>query len=462
MQRPPLTLEPEELRRLGHRVVDALVEHAERLGELAPQTIGTPAELRERLGGPAPDAPGDPDAALDTLLRDVLPFMQHGDHPRYFARVPSPSNPVAALGDALASGFNAIATSWAGGSGPAALELVVLDWLREWCGLPAGTEGILLSGGSIASLTALAAAREASPPGAVAYCSDQTHASLPRALRLLGFTDDRIRVLPSGEDFRLAVDTVAAAVADDERPGIIIANAGTTNTGAIDPLPQLADLAAQHGLWFHVDGAYGAPGTLTERGHAALAGIERADSLVLDPHKWLFQPYEIGSVLVRRPGALQRAFAMFPEYLRDVGASDDEEVAFRDRGPQLTRGSRALKLWLSVQVFGLDAFRSAIDRGIDLAERAQQLVAATPGFEIVTPASLGIVTFRFSGAPESELDARNARLAEDVVRDGYAVPSSTVLRGRTVLRLCTINPRTTDEELERTVARIAQLAAAAG
>lgn len=442
-----LTLPPDELRRLGARVVEILVDHIEHGADAPPVQVRPPAELRALLGSPPPDGPGDADAALDTLVEHVLPNMQHGDHPRLFARVPTPGNPVSALGDALAAGMNAFAGSWGGGSGPAMLELVVLDWLRDWTGLPPGTEGIFVSGGSVGNLTALAAAREAGPPGAVALCSDQTHASVLRALRLLGFGDGRIRVLPTDDGFRLPVEAVAA----HDGPAIVVSTAGTTNTGAVDPLGELADLAAQRGWWLHVDGAYGAPAVLTERGRSALAGIERADSLVLDPHKWLFQPVEIGAVLVRRPGALQRAFAMFPEYLRDVGAGEGEEVAFRDRGPQLTRGSRAIKLWLSLQVFGLDAFRAAIDRGIDLAERAQALIEATPGFEIVTPAALGVVTFRCPGS--------GGDLAERVVADGYTAPSSTVLRGETVLRMCTINPRTTDAELERSIARIAQLAA---
>ena len=280
-----------------------------------------------------------------------------------------------------------------------------------------------------------------------------------RALRVLGFGGDRLRVLDTDENYRLGAEVVAAAAAADRAaglfPAVVVATAGSTNTGAVDPLDDLAEVSRQEGMWLHVDGAYGAPAVLTERGRGVLTGLDRADSLVLDPHKWLFQPYEIGAVLVRRPGALRRTFAMSPEYLRDVLGSSDEsdEVAFRDRGPQLTRGSRALKLWLSLQVFGLDAFRAAIDRGIDLAEHAERLVHDAPGFEVVTPAQLGILTFRWQGT-----DADNALLTQRVVDDGYAAPSSTVLRGRTVLRLCTINPRTTDSELERTMARIAELA----
>jgi aromatic-L-amino-acid decarboxylase len=439
-----LSLDPEELRRLGHRVVDALVDHVANGGDEAPLLTRSPEELRAAIGGPPPDGPGDADAAIDALLEHVLPSMQHGDHPRFFARVPSPSNAVSVLGDWLGDAFNVIATSWVGASGPATVELTVLDWLRDWTGLPEGTEGILVSGGSVGSLTALATARDASGRGVVALCSDQTHSSVKRALRLLGV---EARVLETDPEFRLRVEDVAA----HDGPAIVIATAGTTNTGAVDPLGELADLCAERGWWLHVDGAYGAPAVLTERGRAALGGLDRADSLVLDPHKWLFQPLEIGAVLVRRSGALRNTFAMFPEYLRDSGAGEGDEVAFRDRGPQLTRGSRAIKLWLSLHVFGLDAFRAAIDRGIDIAERAQALIEATPGFEIVTPAQLGVVTFRVPGDPDA--------VADRVTADGYAAPSTTVLRGETVLRLCTINPRTTDAELEETIQRIAAAAA---
>lgn len=442
--RAPLTLEPEELRRLGHRVVDAIVDHWENLPALPPVTTGDAAELRAAVGGPPPDGPGDPDAALDRLLNDVLPYMQHADHPRYFARVGSPSNPVSALADALAAGVNVFAGSWTGGSGPATVELTVLDWLRGWCGLPEGTGGILLSGGSVASLTALAAARAARPHATTALVSDQTHASVTRALHLLGVEP---RTLPTDEHFRMRPGDLD--LSDDVL--CVVATAGATNTGAVDPLEELAERCLGHGVWLHVDGAYGAPAILTERGRALMPGLERADSLVLDPHKWLFQPYEVGCALVRHPGGLDRAFSMLPEYLRDVAVSTNEEVSFRDRGPQLSRGSRALKLWLSMHTFGLDAFRGAIDRCIDNAERAQRAIEASDTLEVVTPAQLGIVTF----APRGR-DAGG--LAERVVAEGFAAPSSTVLRGRTVLRMCTINPRTTDEDVDRTVERIAELA----
>src|SRR3954447_6103739 len=447
----PLTLPPDELRRFGHRVVDLVVDHLVGLRDEPPVRTGDRAALEALLREPPPEAPGDLHAALELLAGDVLTHMQHSDHPRYFARVPSPSNGVAALGDALAAGFSVFATSWAGGSGPTVLELVVVDWLRELCGLPEGTEGVLLSGGSVSALTALATARTETG-GAVAYLSDQTHASNARALRVLGVP--HVRVLATDDAFRLPPSALRAAIAEDRRAGrapfCVIGTAGTTNTGAVDPLDELATVCRDEGLWLHVDGASGAPAALTAPGRALLDGLDAADSLCLDPHKWLFQPVEAGCLLVPRRAALARAFAMPPESLRDVACG---EVNLRDRGPQLSRGSRAVKLWLTIKAFVVGALRDAIARGIAAAERAQAALEATPGWEIVTPAQLAIVTFRRAGD-----DALTAELADRAVADGYAAPSSTVLRGRPALRLCTINPRTTDAEIDATVARLTELA----
>ena len=443
----PLELPPDEMRRLGYRVIDRIVDHLETLDSQPPVVIGEAAALRSALGGSAPEAPGDPDAALDRLFEEVLPWTSRSIHPRFFARIGSPSNYISALADAVASGFNLLGTSWVAASGPSTVELTVVDWLRSWCGMPAGTEGLLVSGGSMASLTALVAAREArGGVGGVVYLSDQAHASILRDLKVMG--EQEVRVLPSDASFRLPVEAVAAAVAADRAAGrtpfAVVATAGTTNCGAVDPLEPLADLCAREGLWFHVDGAYGAAAALCEPGRQTLAGMGRADSLTIDPHKWLFQPYEAGAVLIREPGLLERTFTLSGEYLRDTFGG---EVNFRDRGIQLTRGVRALKLWLSVEVFGLDAFRSAVAHGIALAEHAEAVLRARPGWEIVTPAQLGIVCFARDGGDESQISA-------STVSDGYAAPSTTVLRGRTVLRLCTINPRTTFEDIEATIERM--------
>ena len=441
------------MRRLGYRVIDRIVDHWETLDSQPPVVIGEAAALRAAVGGAAPEQPGDADEALDRLFDEVLPWTSRPIHPRFFARISSPSNFVSTLADAAASGFNLLGTSWVAASGPSTIELTVVDWLRSWCGMPAGTEGLLVSGGSMASLTALVAAREArGGVGGVVYLSDQAHASILRDLKVMGETE--VRVLESDADFRLPVSAVAGAVAADraagQTPFAVVATAGTTNTGAVDPLEELADLCSAEGIWFHVDGAYGAAAALCAPGRSALAGMERADSLTIDPHKWLFQPYEAGALLIREPGLLERTFGLSGEYLRDTFG---EEVNFRDRGIQLTRGVRALKLWLSVQVFGLAAFRDAVAQGLSLAEHAEAVLRARPGWEIVTPAQLGIVCFAREGGDES-------RISADTVSDGYAAPSTTVLRGRTVLRLCTINPRTTFEEIEATIERMERFAAA--
>lgn len=437
----PLSLPADEMRRLGYRVVDRIVEHYEQLGELPPIRVGDADALRAAIGGPPPEASTEPDAALDALFEQVLPFVQHPGHPRFFARIGSPSNFISVLGDLAASGFNVFTGSWTGGSGPATVELVVLDWLRSLCGMPEGTEGVLVTGGSVASLVGLAAARTDRGPGVV-YTAPDGHASVARAARLLAL-DPRVLETLSGPEVRAAV---AADRAAGRAPLAVAATAGTTSTGAVDPLPELADVCEELGLWLHVDGAYGAPAVLTERGRAVLAGLDRADSLVLDPHKWLFQPYEIGCVLVRDGELLERTFALSGAYLRDTMGG---AVNFRDRSVQLTRGGRALKLWLSIRVFGLAAFRDAIAHGIALAEHAEALLRERPGWEVVSPAQLGIVCFRRDGD-----DALQTRLAEAMVADGFAAPSTTEVGGRVALRMCTINPRTTFNEIEETIWRL--------
>ena len=449
-----LGLEVEEMRRLGYRMVDLVLDHFQHKADRPAIRTGTPAALRAALGGPLPEAPGDADAALDLLVAECLGHMQHGDHPRYFARVPGPSSFAAVLGEWLATGHNAICASWVGGSGPAALELVVVDWIRELMGMPAGSEGVLVSGGSLANLTAFAAARASLGQG-VAYLTDQTHSSLARDLRALGFASSEIRILTSDDSLRMPLAELAAQIAADRaagrQPMMVVASAGTTNTGAVDPLPELARLCRAEAMWFHIDGAYGAPAALCDQGRAALAGMAEADSLVLDPHKWLFQPYDVGCTLVRRPGALERAFSMNPEYLKDVmGAAG--EVHFGNRSLELTRRSRAVKLWLSFRTYGAGRMRTAVARGMALAETAEAILRRSPQvWEIVTPAQLGIVTFALRHGDA----ATHAERAKALSDSGYAVVTSTTLKGRSVLRLCTINPLTTEDDLEETIRRLA-------
>ncbi|MFP4240250.1 MAG: pyridoxal phosphate-dependent decarboxylase family protein [Rhodosalinus sp.] len=453
---PPdtLGLEAQEMRRLGYRVVDMVVDRAMRRGQEPAILTGTPGDLRAALGGPLPEVPMDPEASLDLMAEVALAHQQHGDHPRYFARVPGPAAFAAILGEWMGTGFNTICASWGGAAGPATVELVVIDWLAQMLGMPEGTEGVLLSGGSMGNLTGFAAARAALGPG-VAYLTDQTHASLPRNLRALGFAEEEIAVLPSGARWRMSAETLRDAIARDRaagrRPMMVVATAGSTNTGAVDPLPEIADICTAEGLWLHVDGAYGAPAAITPEGRTVLTGMERADSLALDPHKWLFQPYDLGVCLVTRPGALEAAFAMSPEYLRDVRQAGDA-VNFGNRSLELTRRSRALKLWMSLRTYGAERFRTAVRRGIELAECAEQVLRESPAtWEVVTPAQLGILCFALRGADA----AAHERAARRVSESGYACVTTTALGGRSVLRLCTINPLTTEADLRGTLERLA-------
>jgi aromatic-L-amino-acid/L-tryptophan decarboxylase len=464
-----LELSREGMRDFGYRIVDLLVEHFATLPEQPVRGWASRGELEARFREPAPNRPSDPAVVLARLQRDLMPFFVRINHPRFFAFVPSPSNFVGAMADALVAGLTPFAGTWFGGSGPSGLELVTVEWLCRECGLPAEAGGLFVSGGSVANLTALGAARHArleargeEPGRAVVYLSDQTHSSVERALRVLGFRAEQIRSLPSDERFRLALPALQEAIAGDRAAGripfCVVANAGTTNTGAVDPLPELADLCRREDLWLHADGAYGAAAVIAEPGRRALAGLERVDSLSLDPHKWLFQPIECGCVLVRDRRLLHDAYAVHPEYLQDVHR-DLEAVNFCDHGIQLTRSFRALKLWLTIQVFGMDHLRSAVARGFELAETAEALLRGGGPWEVLNPAAMAIVSFRCvkPGLSEDELDPLQLEIADRLRAEGWAFVTSTRLHGRNALRLCTINPRTTEDDLRGTIERMARI-----
>jgi glutamate/tyrosine decarboxylase-like PLP-dependent enzyme len=398
---------------------------------------------------------------------EIFVRVMHVDHPRFFGFVPSPSNFVSAMAEALVAGFNVYAGTWMEGAGAAAVEQAVIEWLRRLCGLPDSAGGLFVSGASLANINALAVARTIVLGGpsaeAVVYGSEQTHSSIQRGLGVLGFAPAQWRALPTDGQWRLDLaalrDAVAADRAAGRRPFCVVANAGTTNTGAIDPLRQLAAWCRAEHLWLHIDGAYGAAAVLCEEGRALLDGLGEADSLSLDPHKWMFQPYETGCLLVRDAGVLRTAFEVVPEYLTDV-MGDEREVNYSFRGIQLTRSFRALKLWLSVQVFGREAFEMAVRHGLALARHAEATLRGMVGWEVVAPATLGIVAFRFApeGVEAVDQDERNRALVGALIRDGFAMVSSTVLAGRVVLRMCPINPRTTKDDVDQTLRLLDALA----
>jgi aromatic-L-amino-acid decarboxylase len=463
MRHETLMLSREQMREMGYRVVDLIVEHMEELPERPVTRREGREKLEAELGEPPPDQGSDPLQVLERARRDVLGSIMHLDHPRFFGFIPGPSNFVGAMADALAAGFNVYAGTWLESSGAAQIELVTVDWLRQVCGLPEGAGGLFTSGGSMANLTALATARHVKLRGemdkAIVYCSDQTHTSVDRGLRILGFRREQLLRIPSDSHFRLDLARLRTQVEQDRaaglRPFCVVANAGTTNTGSVDPLLELAGLCREQDLWLHADGAYGAAAVFCERGRAQLAGLAAVDSLSLDPHKWLFQPYEIGCVLVRERRWLRDTFHILAEYLEDI-TGKAEEVNFCDYGPQLTRGFRALKLWMTIQVFGLAAISSAVQRGFEMAELAERAIHRLEGWRVVTPAQMGIVTFRCEpeGYSDQQADLLNQSLVEALIEDGFAMVSSTRLRGRTVLRLCPINPRTSEADIHATLGKL--------
>jgi glutamate/tyrosine decarboxylase-like PLP-dependent enzyme len=457
----PLRLPSDQMRQLGRAAVEVVTDRLARLDERPVARRWTRSELEHTLREPVPRGPRDPLEVLRQVATDILPACGATDHPRFFSYVPGPSNYVAAVADFLAAGANVFAGHWQAGAGAAQVELVVLDWLRQLFGLPRQAGGILTSGGTQASLVAIHAARtdrldDETTGDARIYLTAQAHAAIVRGLRYLGFADRQIRRVPTADDQTMDVRALTAAAAADRAadavPFCVIATAGTTSTGAVDPLHAIADVCAAHGLWLHVDAAFGGAAVLSAHSAHLLAGLERADSIAADPHKWWFQPYEAGCTLLRDAEVLRRAYTLHAEYLTETRHAP-EDVNLYDYGPQLTRGFRALKLWMTLQTFGLDAVRAAVDHGVGLAEHAESLLRARPQWSVVTPARLGVVTFRprLPGLPAAVRNRITRQIAEDTLDDGHALVLTTDFGTGPVLRLCTTHPETTHADLESTL-----------
>ncbi len=456
----------EALRELSNLTVDWLLDHFQTLPE---QTVGRTAsrqELEALLREPAPEKGSDFAQVLAEFEKKVARYAFRVNHPRFLAFIPSAPNFVSVLADFLCAGTNFFAGVWLEAAGPAQVELVVLDWFKEFLGYPPEASGVLTGGGSEANLTALVVARERlsqeERSKAVLYVTEQRHWSIDRAAKVIGMRRDQLRPIPADEAYRLKPDMLRDAAHQDRRAGrlpwAVVANAGATNTGAVDPLAALAALCAEQRLWLHVDAAYGWPGVLVSQEEDSLAGIDRADSITLDPHKWFGQPFEVGCVLVREGGRLVETFAMRPDYMQDVEPGR-EEINFADYGLALTRRFRALKIWWSVKVLGVAWFRELVARSCRLAELAQILLEQSGRFEIICPRQLSIVCFRYvpAGLPRQnrqdaeELDRLNLAIIDKVRASGRAFLSSTRLQGHVALRLCFVNWQTTTADVEEVV-----------
>ena len=455
-----LQMPPEAMLELAQRTAELIVERLESLPEESAWEGDFRQELEARLGEDPPENGRPAAEVLEHAARQILPVAARIDHPRFFGFIPSSPTWPGVLADFMVAGYHVNQCTWLTSSGPSQLELVVLDWVRRWVGYPETAGGLFTSGGSAASVDAFVAAREEAghPEGATVYMSDQSHSAHLRAARIVGVRPECVRMIPVDRRFRLDVEALARAVADDRTAGFhpiaVCANAGAASTGAIDPLEAMADFCEAEGIWLHVDAAYGGFAMVTEEGKGLLRGIERADSIGLDAHKWFFQPYEAGLLLVKELGALERAFAVKHDVLQDTvwGANHPN---FSDRGLQLSRSVRALKVWVSIQTFGMAAFRSAVSRGMELASRAESYVRESPNLEIANPASLGIVCFRVRPA-ETDLDEEvlnevNKTVLARVFWDDRAFISSTSLHGTFALRLCIVNHTTTWVDVRETL-----------
>jgi len=447
---PPLDLSPAEIEALAARAGRLLADAAAALPD-RPASRNTPSpELLAEVDAPPPEEGLPLDGLLETVRRAAAASYETAG-PSYLAYIPGGGIFTAALGEFLAAGLN----RYTGRAGPApacvALEESVLRWMCDLFDMPAGSQGLLTTGGSLSNLIAVVAARtkhvEEAVDRATIYVGEHAHGSMVKSARTAGIAADRVQTVRSTPDLRMDPEHLRARLREDRESGLIpaciSAAAGTTNTGTLDPLPEIAGVAAEAGVWFHVDAAYGGFFRLTERGRERLAGIERADSITLDPHKSLFLPFGTGALIVRSAGDLKRAFAEEADYLQDLG--DAGAIPdFDTLSPELTREWRGLRLWLPLHLHGVDAFRAGLDEKLDLAERAHAALAADPRLEVPWCPDLTVIPFRLKGAGGAE----QRRFLERINASQRILISSTRLGGETWLRLAILSLRTHEDRVE--------------
>lgn len=454
----PLELPSATMRSMVELAMERIVRHVETLSSQPMHAVAGGKKLVRVLREPMPELGTPYERLVRLLFGRVIPASMNSASPGYLAYVPGGGLFHAAVADLIADATNRYVGMWQAAPGLVQLEQNVIDWFAAMLGLPKTAGGLLTSGGSIATLTALVTARhEKLPPEfqrGVLYVSDQVHHAITKSALFAGFLRERIRVVPSDETHRLRLDLLEAAIAADRAAGLlpfcVVGSAGTVNTGAVDDLGALAALATREGLWFHVDAAYGGFFALTERGRAALAGIERADSVVVDPHKGLFLPYGTGCLLVRERHRLERAHAVRAPYL-PAKQVDDDTVDFCDLGPELSRDNRGLRVWLPLKMHGAATFRAALDEKLDLAAYAYDALSRLPGVEVGDPPTLSLFTWRLrpEGLEGEALDVKNRRLLSAINQRQRVLLTGTTLATGFHVRLCVLSFRTHREHIER-------------
>jgi aromatic-L-amino-acid decarboxylase len=466
---PTLSMTPQEMKSYGYKIVDLLVDHLDELSDKKPVTSAKSKEVSFFRTDVIEESGTSAEEVLDSVMNNVLSNCDLLPHPKFYSFCPSPSNFISTMADTLATGFNVFSGAWLTSPGAVNIEVVCVNWLLEIFCLPI-TEGggFFTSGGSMANMTGIVTARNVKcgedSTKAVLYLSDQAHSSNAKAARIAGFRSDQIRVIGTNDDFKMKTIELLEAIEKDKSignvPFCVIATAGTTNTGSVDELNDIADICGEQDLWLHVDAAYGGAAVLS-RDNEKVNGIGRADSITVDPHKWFFQPYEIGCILIRDHRWLSETFSVEPEYLRDMKGGNGE-INFSDQGIQLSRRFRALKFYMSLKTFGVESFRGGINKGIQLAENVEAYLRTDSNWEIISPAELAVINYRYNPVDvvlsDMELDNLNQFISKEIISSREAMLATTRLNNKTVLRMCLINPRTTMQDIDDTIGRLVNYA----
>jgi aromatic-L-amino-acid decarboxylase len=455
-------LEPsaDEIRDWGDSVTQFMIDYLGGLRDRPAYPHTSSREIRSGLDSQLPIQGTDFDSLLKVFRETIVPFSRQNAHPRMFGYVQSPGAPLGAFADLLASTLNANLTIWRSAPAPVELERLTIDWIRQILGFPSEAGGLFVSGGSMANLAALAAARQTKKQSLGRlrmYASSATHFSITKAAALLGIGRENVKQIAVDEHFKMRIDDLVARITADLDAGFIpfcvVGNAGTVDTGAVDPLGKIREIANRFQLWMHVDGSYGVFAILAPSARKLFAGMEEADSIALDPHKWLYLPVDVGCVIYRDPEVARAAFAHEAEYTRMFGEEADEAFVCWDYGPELSRRFRALKVWMLLKGVGLDRLSEAIENNLACARHLESMVRASDDFEMVAPVELSIFCFRHvpaqlkSESPKA-IDVFNERLLVALQRDGSSYLSNTTVGGRFALRGCVLNYRTTLRDME--------------
>ncbi len=450
-----LELSREEMLRMGDMVLRQVVEHIEKLPDASCNDLDRFPQIAEFLSEPPPEKGMDFEPILDFLMNKAIPASITHPHPSFMGYIPAGGLFPSAIADFISAATNRYVGVSFAAPALARIEKILLDWFIYWMGYPESARGILTSGGSLANFSAIVTARkfllgDDLSKGTI-YMSNQTHHCVMKVASQAGIPEKNIRMLDVDENFRAIPDCFEQAIKEDLqmglKPFLLVGNAGTTNTGAVDPLEQLADVADRFGLWYHVDAAYGGFFNLCEKGKKELKGIQRSDSVVLDPHKGLFIPYGTGSLLVRDGELLRRAHVMSADYIQDHQVPEHEWDA-ADYSPELSRSFRGLRVWLPIKLFGLQAFRENLAEKLELTQWIHQRLVEEPGFECLSRPQLSAFAFRYS-PKNGDLEAFNRKLLKKIVESKKLYLTSTRLNGEFVLRVCILGFRTHEPEVEK-------------